>query len=148
MDSLGFLDREPSSAIGAPGSCNVTFLGDSFVEAANLPIDQKFHVLFEERARLQMPQRRVVTQASEYSGTGQSAQPGPLYIRSFTRPTRPRVVVPVFVGNDLANNSNVLEGVRNGRHPLRTPRLFARGSCEGWGRSRGAAVDVVLGRAA
>jgi len=124
VNSLGFLDREPASGIGAPGSCNVTFLGDSFVEAAQVPIDQKFHVLFEDRARQEMPQRRVVTQAFGYSGTGQLNQL-PFY-QVFARPTKPRVVVLVFVGNDFANNSNVLEAVRNGWHPLRTPSLFAR----------------------
>lgn len=128
VNSLGFLDREPTSGIGAPGSCNVTFLGDSFVEAAQVPIDQKFHVLFEDRAKQEMPQRRVVTQAFGYSGTGQLNQL-PFY-QVFARPTKPRVVVLVFVGNDFANNSNVLEGVRNGWHPLRTPRLFARRSRE------------------
>jgi len=124
VNSLGFLDREPSSEIGGPGACNVTFLGDSFVEAAQVPNEQKFHVLFEERARRQMPERRIVTQAFGYSGTGQLNQL-PFY-QVFARPARPRVVVLVFVSNDFANNSNVLEAVRNGWHPLRTPRLFAR----------------------
>ena len=124
VNSLGFLDREPSPAVSASSNCNVTVLGDSFVEAAQVPISQKFHVVFEALAQKEMPERHIVTQAFGYSGTGQLNQL-PFY-QVYARPTHPRVVVLVFVGNDLANNSSVLEGMRNGWHPLHAPRLFAR----------------------
>lgn len=122
-NSLGFLDREPNPEIASPGVCNVTVLGDSFVEAAQVPIDQKFHVVFEKLAQHQRPDLRILTQAFGYSGTGQLNQL-PFYL-AHARPTRPDVVVLVFVNNDMANNSGVLESVRNGWSPLHPPRQFA-----------------------
>ncbi|MEO8358564.1 MAG: hypothetical protein ABI672_00925 [Vicinamibacteria bacterium] len=128
VNSLGFLDREPSADLTNSANCNVTFLGDSFVEAAQVPIEQKSHVLFETMAQNQLPDRSIRSQAFGYSGTGQVNQV-PFYT-VFARPLHPRVVVLVFASNDLANNSSLLEGVRNGWDPTHAPRPFARRSGE------------------
>lgn len=121
-NSLGFLDREPPS-IKHPGDCRVIFLGDSYVEAAQLTIDKKFHVLFEEMANAQItPGQKFESVAFGYSGTGQANQL-PFY-DIFAKPLQPNVVILVFVANDLANNSTVLESVRNGWDPRHPPRLY------------------------
>src|SRR4051812_31978674 len=37
----GFLDREPVEAPPAPDECRIAFIGDSFVEGAQLPVADK-----------------------------------------------------------------------------------------------------------
>ena len=46
--SLGFLDREPPTPEPAAASCHITMIGDSFVEAREVPIADKFHVRLED----------------------------------------------------------------------------------------------------
>ena len=48
-NSLGFLDREPISPERAAASCHITMIGDSFVEAREVPIADKFQVRKETR---------------------------------------------------------------------------------------------------
>jgi len=120
VNTLGFLDREPPTPRPGDG-CRVLFLGDSFVEAAQVPIEQKVHVIFEDLAKARLP-HRVDTLALGFSGTGQANQLP--YYEVIGRGFTPTVVVLVFVENDFANNSAVLEAVRNGWHPLHPPRLF------------------------
>ena len=50
INSLGFLDREPISSERAAESCHITMIGDSFVEAREVTISDKFHVQLEEMA--------------------------------------------------------------------------------------------------
>lgn len=122
-NSLGFLDREPPAHPSTDEICRVVFIGDSYVEAAQLPIDQKFHILFEQLANEHLANgKQFETVAFGYSGTGQINQL-PFY-DVFAQTLHPDVVVLAFVSNDIANNSTVLESVRNGWHPLHPPRLF------------------------
>lgn len=120
-NSLGFLDREPKVPKPA-GTFRILFLGDSFVEAAQVPIARKFHVLLEQRLRQAFPGRAIDTVAMGYSGTGQASQI-PFY-ETFAKALQPDLVVALFVSNDFANNSPVLESVRNGWHPYHPPRPF------------------------
>jgi hypothetical protein len=123
VNSIGFLDREPPAAGAHPGVCRIAFIGDSFVEAAQVAIPDKFHVVFEQMANMQIQYgRRVQTFALGLSATGQSNQLP--YYDVFARPLTPDVVVLVFVLNDFANNSTWLESIRNGWGPLHPPRLF------------------------
>lgn len=122
-NSLGFLDREPPGT-KVPGVCRIALIGDSFVEAAQVPIDQKFQVLLERMLSERYPTRRFETFAMGYSGTGQMNQL--TFYDVLARPLSPDVVVLVVVANDFANNSSVLEAVRNGWHPRHAPRLFAQ----------------------
>ena len=46
----GFLDREPISPERAAESCHITVIGDSFVQAKQVPISDKFHVRLEDLA--------------------------------------------------------------------------------------------------
>lgn len=121
-NSLGFLDRELPQALPAT-ACKVAFIGDSFVEAAQVRNDEKMQALLERLAAQDGRLPRVAAAAFGYSGTGQLNQI-PFYER-YARDFGPAVVVLVFVVNDFANNSSVLEAVRHGFHPDHPPRVYA-----------------------
>jgi hypothetical protein len=120
-NSLGFLDREPPEAPPDSG-CRVLFIGDSIVQASQVPIEKKSHVIFETLAREQLPALGVETVALGSTGTGQANQLA--YYERFGPGLQPDVVVLVVAGNDLANNSPLLESLRYGWHPGHLPRLF------------------------
>jgi hypothetical protein len=120
VNSLGFLDREPpKDEYPSPSVCRVAFIGDSFVEAAQVPVEQKIQSQLE---KFHISGKSFETLAFGFSGTGQANQL-PFY-DVFANRFHPNVVVLVFVGNDFANNSSPLESVRNGWDPLHPPRLF------------------------
>lgn len=123
-NEAGFLDRPLPPVEKAPGSCRIAVVGDSFVEAAQVPIEQKLQVQLERMAKARWPGRTFETMAVGFSGTGQINQIP--YFDTFLRARRPDVVVLVFVSNDFANNSSLLEALRVGWHPAHTPRLFAQ----------------------
>ncbi len=128
-NSLGFLDREPIQPEKRPGTCQVTFIGDSFVEAAQVPIEKKVQVVLESLARERIPALKITTSGFGFSGTGQLNQL-PFY-DEFARAGRPKALILVVVANDFANNSSVLEALRNGWDPEHSPRLFARKNAAG-----------------
>src|SRR5262249_39137880 len=119
-NSLGFLDSEPAPL---PSGCHVTFIGDSFVEAAQVEIKDKFQRIVQNEAANKFPEWRLTTSAFGYSGTGQLNQL-PFYDK-FARQQKSKLLVLVFVSNDFANNSAILESLRNGWHPQHAPRVFA-----------------------
>jgi len=57
-----------------------------------------------------------------HSGTGQANQLG--FYRHYKERIRPDLVVLLFVGNDFANNSPLLESIRFGWHPDHLPWWF------------------------
>lgn len=119
-NSIGFLDREP--AMPKPdGVFRIMVIGDSFVEAAQVKIRDKFQVLLEDRLDGFMD-RDFDTVALGYSGTGQINQL-PFY-ETFAPRLDPDLVILLVVGNDISNNSAVLEAIRTGWHPDHPPRLF------------------------
>ena len=99
----GFLDREPVSPERAAASCHVALIGDSFVAARQVPVAEKVHVRLEELASRILPDLDITTSAFGISGTGQIAQL-PLY-DEFVRRLHPRLLVLVFVFNDITNNT-------------------------------------------
>ncbi len=119
VNAMGFLDREHEVA-APPGRRRIVVLGDSFVEAAQVAPAQKFTALLEERLRADGGDWEVVALGMSGCGTANEIA----FYEEFGRPFRPEAVIAVFVGNDFANNSALLEGVRNGWHPVHTPRLF------------------------
>lgn len=121
-NSWGFLDREPPMAIDSH-RCRIAFIGDSFVEAAQVPVEQKFHRLIEAEWNLSNTTNQIETIALGYSGTGQANQ---LPWAKLIRPLHPRLIVLVFVNNDFANNNAWLEAARNGWHPHHPPRPFTK----------------------
>ena len=101
-NSLGFLDREPPSPQVARAGCHVAFVGDSFVEAAQVGIADKFHVRLEEMAAERLPALGVTTAAYGHTGTGQVQQLP--YWETWIRSRIPRLLVLVFVSNDFRDN--------------------------------------------
>ena len=108
-NSLGFLDREPPSPERAAATCHISMIGDSFVEAREVPIDDKFHVRLEELAARQLPHLNVTTSAFGRGNTGQLQQL-PFY-DAYARLLHPQLLVLVFVLNDFIDNSPVLRGL-------------------------------------
>ena len=136
---LGFLDREPPSPARAAQSCHITMIGDSFVEAKQVPIPEKFHVRLEERAARELPHLNVTTSAFGFGGTGQIAQLA--FYDEYARPLRPRLVVLVFVPNDFINNFPLWESLfwnsrPGGLDPEHLPRVSAARAEDGGFRLR------------
>jgi len=131
-NSLGFVDREPPG-VKAPDACRVLFVGDSFVQALHVEIDQKSHVQFERMVRKHLPSLNIETAAVGYGGIGQANQLALFDV--FGIPLQPDVVVLVSVANDFSDNSPVLTGVRNGWHPLHLPWSYLQAGWHGSGRS-------------
>ncbi len=123
-NEVGFLDRPLPPIERSQGSCRIAIIGDSFVEAAQVPIRQKVQVELQRLLEAAKPGRKVETMGFGFSGTGQLNQLG--YLETFVRPRKPDVIALVFVSNDFANNSALIEAIRVGWHPAHTPRTFAR----------------------
>ena len=104
-NSLGFLDREPPNPERAASSCHVAVIGDSFVNAKEVPIEDKFHVRLEELAARELPHLDVTTSAFGQDDTGQVHQL-PFY-DEYVRLLRPKLLVLVFALNDLDDNSPI-----------------------------------------
>ncbi len=128
-NEAGFLDRPLPPVARTAGTCRIAFLGDSFVEAAQVPNAQKVQAELERLMKARWPALGVETMAFGFSGTGQLNQLG--YLEAYVRPRKPDLIVLVFVSNDFANNSALLEAIRVGWHPAHTPRVFAREAANG-----------------
>ena len=111
-NTLGFPDREPIGIERAAASCHITMIGDSYVEALQVPIADKFHVRLEELAARELRHLDVTTSAFGVSGTGQVNQLP--YYDEFARYLQPALLVLVFVNNDFMNNAPILEGLHQG----------------------------------
>ena len=119
-NSLGFLDREPLNPQDAAASCHVAVIGDSFVEANEVPIADKFHIRLEQLAAERLPGLEVTASAWGRRKTGQVNQI-PFYDH-FARALRPNLIVLVFVSNDFMDNSVVLQALLSPYgHPEKSP---------------------------
>ena len=123
-NSQGFLDREPVSPERAAAGCHIAFIGDSFVEAQEAPISDKFHVRLEDMAARELPRLAITTQAYGIGGTGQINQL-PFY-DEYARHLNPKVVFLVFYLNDFAENSTALQSLILGTDPDRMPFVSAQ----------------------
>ena len=128
-NSLGFLDREPVSAERAAAGCHIAFIGDSFVEAIQAPIADKFHVRLEEMAERELPHLSITTQAYGIIDTGQISQL-PFY-DEYARRLNPKLVMLVFFLNDFMNNSPALDALYTGVDPDRMPYMSAQRDANG-----------------
>ena len=133
-NSQGFLDREPVSPERDDDACRITFIGDSFVEAMEAPIADKFHVKLEEMATRQLPHLDIATQAYGIFGTGQINQL-PFYDK-YARHLRPKLLILVFYINDFANNSTALQALTYGADPDKMLFQFAQRDARGTLRLR------------
>lgn len=143
-NGLGFLDREPVAPEEARAGCHLTLIGDSFVEAKQVAIADKFQVRLEEMAARELPRLGVTTSAFGVGGTGQVAQL-PLYDR-YARPLAPKLVVLVAYWNDFADNSTVVTAADRGFDPARMPYVTADRGGDGRIRLRPPHPDALATR--
>ena len=131
---LGFLDREPPADEDRPAGCHLTLIGDSFVEAKQVPLAAKAQVRLEELAARDLPAAALTTSAFGLGGTGQVAQLA-LYDH-YARKIGPQVIALSFYWNDFADNSVAVTATHRGFDPERMPFVTAvRGPGGGRGPS-------------
>ena len=128
-NSLGFLDREPIGLERAAASCHIAMIGDSYVEARQVPIADKFHVRLEELAAEELRHLDITTSAFGIMDTGQVNQLA--YYDEFAWALRPALLVLVFVDNDFVNNAPILDGLNRGVDPARLPNVSATRGADG-----------------
>ena len=128
-NSLGFLDREPIGLERAAASCHIAMIGDSYVEARQVPIADKFHVRLEELAAEELRHLDITTSAFGIMDTGQVNQLA--YYDEFARTLRPALLVLVFVDNDFMNNAPILDGLQRGMDPDRLTEVSATRGADG-----------------
>ena len=128
-NSLGFLDREPPEPEQAAQSCHITMIGDSFVEATQVPIADKFQVRLESLAAQELPRMNVTTSAFGVTGTGQVSQL-PLW-DEYAKGLAPKALVLVFVPNDFTGNSKLLGSLDTGADPDHMPHAYAEKTATG-----------------
>ena len=119
----GFLDREPPAPEQAAQTCHIAIIGDSLVEASEVPVADKFHVRLEELAARALPRLNIATSAYGRRGTGQINQL-PFYTE-YARSLRPKLVVLVFAGNDFMDNHKLGQAVHLGWDPDQAPYVVA-----------------------
>ena len=132
-NSLGFLDREPPAPERAAASCHVAVIGDSFVDAKEVPVADKLHVRLEALAAAALPELDVTASAYGRRATGQANQLP--YYDEYARPLRPNLVVLVFF-SDFQDNSAALVSLSSGRDPERMPYAFPEHAADGSVRLR------------
>ena len=125
----GFLDREPLPPEQAAQTCHIAFIGDSFVEAREVPVADKFHVRLEDLAARTLPQLNISTSAYGRRATGQINQL-PFY-DEYARQLRPKLVVLVFFYNDFRDNHKLLTGIFQGWDPDQSPYVVAEKTAAG-----------------
>ena len=125
----GFLDREPLTPEQAAQTCHIAFIGDSFVEALEVPVTDKFHVRLEELAARALPRLNIATSAYGRADTGQINQL-PFYDK-YARRLRPKLVVLVFVRNDFMDNHKLFKGLIRGWDPDQSPYVVAEKTAAG-----------------
>ena len=128
-NGLGFVDREPIGIERAAASCHIAMIGDSYVQALQVPIADKFQVRLEELAAEELRHLDITTSAFGISGTGQVNQLA--YYDEFARYLRPALLVLVFVDNDFMDNAPILDGLHRGMDPDRLPNASATRGADG-----------------
>ena len=125
----GFLDREPPTPEQAAQTCHIAFIGDSFVEALQVPVADKFHVRLEELAARALPRLNISTSAYGRRATGQINQL-PFYDK-YARSLRPKLVALVFAHNDFKDNHRLVAGIISGWDPDKAPYVVAEKTAAG-----------------
>ena len=109
-------------------------IGDSFVEAKQVPIADKLHVRLEVLAAQRLSRLNVTASAFGRIATGQLAQLA--WYDEFARKRSPKLIVLVFVDNDYVDNSPLLAALGSFRDPERLPVMTAERAADGTLRLR------------
>ena len=128
-NSLGFLDREPMDPLRAAESCHISIIGDSFVEAREVPVSDKLQVRLEALAARDAPHLDVTTSAFGLIATSQVHQL--LFYDGYARHLSPDLLVLVFVNNDPLDNSTVSISLLRNTDPVSSPRARVVMSSDG-----------------
>jgi hypothetical protein len=122
-NALGMRDR-PHDPLPAPGSFRIVVLGDSFMEAYQVPLEQSLPYLLQER--LAPRGVEVLNLGVGGYGTAQAL----LALEEEGLHYRPDLVVLAFyAGNDVQNNSYAIEAALHGEdEPSTFSRPYARAS--------------------
>ena len=108
FNAQGFRDRERSVA-KPPGGFRILVLGDSFVEALQVPLDETFPAVLEDRLRLRPRGDGTEVLAMGQSGFGTASEL--MRYLDFGAAYDPDVVLLAFyAGNDVRDNSVLLSG--------------------------------------
>ena len=127
---LGFFDRPPlPNPERAAASCHVAMFGASFVEAVQVPVEDKFHVRLEEFAADALPHLDVTTSAFGIGGTGQAQHLA--FYDVYARPLRPKLLVLVVSPTDFSRNSPILEALTRGWDPEYLPHYSIERRADG-----------------
>ena len=106
FNGQGFRDRQ-RRVEKAPGSFRILVLGDSFVEALQVPLDAAFPAVLEDRLRLRKDIGPIEVLAMGQSGFGTASEL--MRYLSFGAAYEPDVVLLAFyAGNDVRDNSRIL----------------------------------------
>jgi len=115
VNSVGFRDRE--HVIGKPPDTKrVVLLGDSFVEAIQVPFQSSVTAQLQHRLDLTTNKAEVINFG--VSGTGTARQY--LALREYGLKYQPDVVLVFFVGNDVSDNSRRLRSLSYVPYPQTT----------------------------
>ena len=94
-----------------------------------VPIVDKLHVRLEEMAGSVLPHLGITASAFAYGGSGQAQQLA--YYDEYARHLRPKVIVLVFVPNDLRNNYPLFRAMGVGGYPDRLPTASVARTADG-----------------
>src|SRR5262249_50151109 len=112
-NSLGFVDQEPPTWDEIKDRPRVAIVGDSLVEATQVkPSDKMQHWLSQDLAASGIDASVV---AWGISGFGQVQELE--LLKRYGLSLHPDVVVLVIVGNDIKNNSWLLQAIEDGAEP-------------------------------
>ncbi|MGH7393408.1 MAG: GDSL-type esterase/lipase family protein [Candidatus Rokuibacteriota bacterium] len=116
INSHGFRDREHTYDKSA-GTRRVVLLGDSFIEALQVPFERSVTPLLEDRIRRVNGAVEFINLGLSGFGTGRQY----LMLREYGLRYQPDLVVLFFVGNDISDNSRRLQGKPFVPYPLPAP---------------------------
>lgn len=118
----GLRDREHAERHD-PNAFRIAILGDSFAEARQVPAEQAFWSVMQRRLRVCAALEGKVAEAINFGVNGYGTAQELLTLRHRLWPYHPDLVIlAVFTGNDIKNNSRALE-----RDPLRPYFVYAGG---------------------
>ncbi len=113
INSHGFREREHAWEKPA-GTMRVVLLGDSYIEALQVPFEQSVPALLEGRLRAAGIEAETINLGVSSLGTARQY----LVLREYGLRYKPDLVLLFFVGNDLTNNSARIEGTPYFPYPV------------------------------
>ena len=109
VNSWGFRDREHSPA-KPPDTLRIAVLGDSFAEALQVPREQAFWSVLEQRLAQSTAGRPSNVEVLNFGISGYGTAQQLRVLRQYVWQFQPDVVLlAFFAGNDIRNNSKLLE---------------------------------------